>query len=221
MKPKDENPQSLDGQALITLGLLNEIADDSCITQRDLAQRLGVALGLANSYLKRCIRKGLIKVKQAPTNRYSYYMTPEGLSEKSRLTAEFLKQSFNFFRVSRKQLGDIFANLSNPDQTPVVLLGKSDLAEVAILSAAEHGVSLALIIDATAAETTSTFMQIPVAATLDALPDGAMVILTDMTKPQELYDEAALILPPERLLYPNFLGIRTTAPFIETEGGAA
>ncbi len=74
----------------ITLEILDTIDAKSDSTQRHIAQRTGVALGLANSYLKRCIRKGLIKIQQAPANRYLYYLTPKGLAEKSRLTREYL-----------------------------------------------------------------------------------------------------------------------------------
>ena len=73
-----------------TLGILNAIDDKNDITQRHLAARLNVALGLTNSYLKRCIHKGLVKVHQAPATRYLYYLTPKGFTEKSRLTSAYL-----------------------------------------------------------------------------------------------------------------------------------
>ncbi len=82
----------------ITLGLLTAVEANSQLTQRSAAKELGVALGLVNAYLKRCIRKGLIKVKQAPANRYAYYVTPKGFAEKSRLTVEYLSVSLAFFR---------------------------------------------------------------------------------------------------------------------------
>ena len=75
-------------EAEITLGILNAVHQNERITQRSVAQELGIALGLANAYLKRCAKKGLIKVSQAPANRYAYYLTPQGFAEKSRLTAE-------------------------------------------------------------------------------------------------------------------------------------
>ena len=88
-------------EAKITLGLLSAVEANSALTQRSVASDLGIALGLANAYLKRCVRKGLVKVKQVPANRYSYYLTPKGFAEKSRLTAEYLSISFNFFRSAR------------------------------------------------------------------------------------------------------------------------
>ncbi len=53
------------GDPEIVLGLLTSIERDSAITQRKLAGDLGIALGLANSYLRRCVRKGLVKMSQA------------------------------------------------------------------------------------------------------------------------------------------------------------
>jgi len=82
----------------ITLPLLQSIEQQSDLTQRSLSKRLGLALGLTNSYLKHCIRKGLIKIEQVPANRYLYYLTPKGFAEKSRLTAKYLSSSFQFYR---------------------------------------------------------------------------------------------------------------------------
>ena len=46
-----------DNEHKITLGVLNAVHDNSRVTQRSLARDLGIALGLTNSYLKRCIKK--------------------------------------------------------------------------------------------------------------------------------------------------------------------
>ena len=67
----------------LTLDLLNAIDQQSDLSQRHLARQMGIALGLTNSYLKRCARKGLVKVSEAPANRYLYYLTPKGFAEKS------------------------------------------------------------------------------------------------------------------------------------------
>src|SRR5690348_14739551 len=89
------------GDAEIVLGLLTSVERDHAVTQRKLARDLGIALGLVNAYLRRCVHKGFIKVSQAPLNRYAYYLTPQGFAEKSRLTAEYLTVSLHFFRQAR------------------------------------------------------------------------------------------------------------------------
>src|SRR6187399_2259777 len=70
------------------LQLLQAVAEDSAITQRGLAAKLDMALGLANLYLKRLVRKGLIKCVNVRSNRLLYLLTPKGISEKTRLTYE-------------------------------------------------------------------------------------------------------------------------------------
>ena len=88
--------------ALIVLGLLESVERDGAQSQRKLASDLGIALGLVNAYLKRCVKKGLVKIGQAPARRYAYYLTPHGFAEKSRLTVEYLSNSFAFFRRARE-----------------------------------------------------------------------------------------------------------------------
>ena len=85
-------------ESQLTLGLLQAIEQKDDISQRHLAQEMGVALGLANSYLKRCVKKGWIKMTTAPANRYLYYVTPNGFAEKARLTADFFTTSLALFK---------------------------------------------------------------------------------------------------------------------------
>src|SRR3989338_5820861 len=87
-----------DREEQFVLEVLDAVGKRSDLSQRSLAGDMGIALGLANSYLKRCIRKGFIKISEAPANRYLYYLTPKGFTEKSRLTAKYLSYSFAFYR---------------------------------------------------------------------------------------------------------------------------
>jgi DNA-binding MarR family transcriptional regulator len=182
------------GDPQIVLGVLTSIERDSAITQRKLAGDLGIALGLANSYLRRCVRKGLIKVSQVPLNRYAYYLTPQGFAEKSRLTAEYLSVSFNFFRRAR---GDCVALLQQcrgeRGWRRVALYGAGELAEIAVLSAGEAGIEVVCVI--APAETGRRCAGLPVVADLNAARlaageaglDG--VILTDTLAPQARFEE--------------------------------
>ena len=71
--------------------LMSEIATEEPVSQRELARRLGIALGLVNSYLKNLVSKGFVRVKNFPRNRYAYLLTPKGFAEKSRLAYQHLK----------------------------------------------------------------------------------------------------------------------------------
>ena len=66
---------SVNEDETVVLEMLNQIERDSGVTQRHLAQELGIALGLTNAYLKRCVKKGYVKIRQVPLNRYAYYVT--------------------------------------------------------------------------------------------------------------------------------------------------
>ncbi|MGB7258134.1 MAG: winged helix-turn-helix transcriptional regulator, partial [Pseudolabrys sp.] len=148
----------------IMLGLLDSV-ERGGQSQRRLAVELGVALGLVNAYLKRCINKGLIKVSEIPARRYAYYLTPQGFAEKSRLTAEYLSYSLEFFR---KAKGDCRAILQTAEQLGfrrVVLAGKSDLAEIAAICALETGIEIVAVVDANAGDT--KFVGRPLLASLD------------------------------------------------------
>ena len=100
---RNEEPDN----ARIVLGLLEFVERDGAQSQRKLASDLGIALGLVNAYLKRCVKKGLLKISQAPPRRYAYYLTPHGFAEKSRLTVEYLSTSFSFFRRAREDCSSV------------------------------------------------------------------------------------------------------------------
>ena len=197
------------------LEVLSVVERDSRITQRSLSRELGIALGLANAYLKRCAKKGLIKVRQVPLNRYTYYLTPKGFAEKSRLTAEYLAVSFNFFRDAREQCTRLFERSAARGIRTLALAGDGDLAEIAVLSAADTQVRIACVIDGASANARCAGR--PVVADLKAAQalaaDGLdAVVITDVRAPQVTYEaicEAAGMngLPLQNVLAPTLLRI--------------
>lgn len=199
--------------AEITLGILNAIHENERITQRTVAQDLGIALGLANSYLKRCVKKGLIKVSQAPANRYAYYLTPQGFSEKSRLTAEYLSDSFRFFRDARSQCTEALNEAGQRSWSRIALFGASELAEVASLCEAT-GVEIAAVIDASRGR--ANFAHLLVVDTIADAGEIDGLILTVLSNPQAAYDELLGHYPRERVIVPALL--RVSEPSGEKEG---
>jgi DNA-binding MarR family transcriptional regulator len=191
----------------IMLGLLQSVERDGGQSQRRLAAELGIALGLVNAYLKRCIKKGLVKVSEAPARRYAYYLTPHGFAEKSRLTVEYLGISFSFFRQARAECADIFSHLRGRGFQRVVVAGVSDLAEIARICALESGIEIAAIVDAKASS--ATFVGVPVVGSFAAV-DGTFdaIVVTDLGAPQAAFDAAMAILGPDRVLAPKLLGMR-------------
>ena len=144
MSKTDLQSDDFDGKERILLGLLNAVHENEDVSQRSLALELSIALGLTNTYLKRCIKKGLIKVRQAPANRYAYYLTPIGFAEKTRLTAEYFTQSLALFRATRSEAAKIYKDCLSKDWRNIVLIGDGDFAEIFAMSVPEGVQRLAL-----------------------------------------------------------------------------
>lgn len=206
MNEREPTVTAADSESEITLGLLTAVHEDETLTQRKAASQLGIALGLTNAYLKRCIKKGLIKVKQVPPNRYAYYLTPKGFAEKSRLTAEYLSSSFNFFRRARSQCGELMAECDSRGWRRMALYGVSELAEIALLCARERGLALSGVVDP-AAGPDETFFELPVRGSLSELGAVDVVLVTDLTAPQASFERLLGEMPAERVLTPPVLRV--------------
>ncbi len=118
----------------ISLRLLDEISKESALSQRALADRLGIALGLVNAYIKRLCKKGYIKVKFLPRNRIKYILTPQGFSEKTKLTYKFMHYSILYFKDIRRQIEAICQRMVQAGVHTVLLWGDGELAELCYIS---------------------------------------------------------------------------------------
>lgn len=199
------NSDVLENESEKTLELLDAVHANGERSQRSLASELGIALGLTNAYLKRCIRKGWIKARQAPRNRYAYYLTPKGFAEKSRLTTDYLRNSLRFYRRARGEIGDILDGASAQGWRRLALIGWSDLTEITMLCAMQHEVEIVGIVDPASRE--PRFMDRPVVADLAALGNFDAAIVTDLQAPQATYERYAQQLPQGRLVAPPLLKI--------------
>ena len=190
----------------ITLGLLDAVQQNARLSQRTLSGELGIALGLTNAYLKRCIGKGWIKVRRAPPNRYVYYLTPKGFAEKSRLTARYLKSSLHFYAVARNEMSGLMQACASAGRQRLVLAGADELAEIALICAMQYpALEIAGVLDEGRRGT--RFLHVPLARRLDELGDIHAVILTHMRAPQAVYDALIERLPAERILVPYLLKV--------------
>jgi len=189
----------------IMLGLLDAVERDPAVTQRSVARELGIALGLANAYLKRCVRKGLIKVSTTPARRYAYYLTPQGFAEKSQLTGRYLANSFSFFRRARAQCAALFAVAAARGQRRLALIGDGDLAEIARLVAREHPVEIVGVLSPPAGSARLNLDK----AQIDS---ADAVMITALSDARAAYDAALAIFGAERVHVPALLRVHAAAP---------
>jgi len=186
------------------LQILTAIGEGHPLTQRDLAQRLGVALGLTNLYLKRLARKGFIKVVQFPRKpaarkRLRYLVTPTGIAEKTRLTYEHMAYSLSLYRRARQTLRESLALLPEVGMKRIALCGTGEAAELAYLALKEFGLEPVGVF---ARESGGSFLGFPVrplAALAKEDVDGIVVATFDLPEPH-VAELTALGLPAQKLL---------------------
>ena len=194
----------MDLQGQRDLVLLSELDRNGGATQRTLASKLGVALGLTNLYLKRLTRKGYIKIMTIPRNRIRYLLTSQGFAEKSRLTYQYMEYSLSYYRDMRGRLNDMLSTLEWTHGQRVAICGTGELAELVYLALREMNVNCVGFVDG---NTRESFLSCPVSS-----PDGIAgwqldrVLIADFDH-AETYEEQLVRsgIPREKLLR---LGLR-------------
>jgi len=129
------------------LQILDELSNNDALTQRDLSKRMGIALGLVNSYLKNLIAKGYITVRNIPSKRYAYYLTPKGFSEKSRLAYDLLQDYTRIYREAKNNYRQLFLELERSGVKRIVFAGADEVAEFAYITLQETKLELAGVVD--------------------------------------------------------------------------
>lgn len=137
----------MDHKDIRTLKLLEEIEKDHVQSQRELAKKLNISLGLVNSFIKRLAHKGYFKITTIPKNSVKYILTPEGVVEKTRLTYEYIQYSYKFYQDARHKLRKLFQKLEAEGVSLIVFCGASDLAEIAYISLQETSIEIVAIVD--------------------------------------------------------------------------
>jgi DNA-binding Lrp family transcriptional regulator len=148
----------MDIEARRHLRLLEAVEEDSRVTQRGLAVKLGIALGLTNIYLKRLVRKGYIKCVNVQSNRLSYLITPRGIAEKVRLTYEFMDYSLHLYSEVRHHLRGMLHECA-ASGSRIAIYGRGEAAEIAYLSLKEFRLEPIAIFDE---ESGDDFLGMPV-----------------------------------------------------------
>ena len=186
------------------LEILTAISEGHPLTQRDLAERMGVALGLANLYLKRLARKGYIKFidfprKPAARKRLRYLLTPQGISEKTRLTYEHVAYSLSLYRRARHALREALGELADSGLKRIALYGTGEAAELAYLTLKELGLEPVGVFSRDGGDAFLGFPVRPLAEIVGEEIDG--VVVATFEPPDVPVEElVAAGVPPERLL---------------------
>lgn len=173
------------------LGLLQAVEEDASISQRGLAQRLGIALGLANGYLRWCAGKGLIKMHSLSAKKYAYVLTPQGFLEKSALLGRHIQDSFALFRKAREECQALIQEFESKGIKKIVLVGSGDLQDFAYMVGQESTLEFCAV------------------KSIADITDFDALLLTDMHVSQATYNVLVEKYPREKIFSLPLLKIHT------------
>jgi DNA-binding MarR family transcriptional regulator len=158
------------------LTILSAIAENDRLTQRHLARELGVAVSLANLYLRRLALKGFVRVINVRPNRLRYILTPKGIAERSHLTYTYMSRTFERYREARESLREALRPLGENGLKRIAFYGIGEAAEVAYLCLKETGVDLSSVFDAVSDD---WFLGLPVRGLEELVPsDFDRIVIT-------------------------------------------
>jgi len=120
--------------------LLEAIEQNPDTTQANLAAQLGVAVGSVNWYLKRLLRKGYVKVTHLQRRKLKYFVTPQGLAVKTRLTSQYMEASLRVYHELRQKAQEIVTQVKEAGYGMLHLNGDGEAMEIFRLTCLEHGV---------------------------------------------------------------------------------
>ena len=124
--------------------LLNEIAQDSMVTQANLSARLGIAVGSVNWYIKRLIHRGWVKVSRLDRTRLQYDLTPEGMRVFSRRALLYMHDSLKVYVSLRDKARSLVSELKQHGIKEVYLQGNDEVMDILRLTCIESGI---LVVD--------------------------------------------------------------------------
>ena len=93
------------------LNVLRYLESEQKVSQRGLSSSLGISLGKINFIIRALIDKGIIKARNFKNNKnkraYAYYLTKEGIQEKSKMTLQFFQRKMHEYDILKKEIHDL------------------------------------------------------------------------------------------------------------------
>lgn len=136
-----------------TRQILEAISSDERVTQRSIATKMNVALGLTNLLIRRLVRQGYVRVSRMGRRHVRYLMTPAGWDALAHATRQTLENTVQLYTQTREQIRDSLAVVSQQclvdadGQKRIVFYGAGDVAEIAYVSLQGTDLSLIGVID--------------------------------------------------------------------------
>ena len=123
--------------------LLNEIGQNPMVTQASLSNRLGIAVGSVNWYIKRLIHRGWVKVSHLDRTRLKYDLTPEGMAVFTHRALLYARDSLKIYGEFRKKAKIVVKELKQKGIRQVNIEGNDEIVDILRLTCIEEGMRIA------------------------------------------------------------------------------
>ena len=179
---------SLEDDSYRELRLLEEVESTPQVSQRHLARRLGIALGMANLLVRSLAKKGYIRASRVQWKTWAYVLTPAGIARKVHLTLAYIERFVDHYRRVRMLLRDELSSLAIDSDARIAIYGTTEIAEMVYLALREMGVTRIDFFDQDQSD--GTFLGMPVQG-LDSLVsnDYSMVMVAQTTQIEARFRE--------------------------------
>ena len=167
---------------LLELEILKHVETTPILNNRLAAAKLGCSVKLSHELLKKMVSKGLLHVTKLHSRRWDYFLTPKGLTEKARITREFLLFSKYFYHEARKASSMLCRRLHEQGVRRIAIIGAGDLAEIVYLGVKEWGLELTEVFDNRQGEFFGIQAQ-PFAATENSQAEALIICVYDENFP--------------------------------------
>jgi DNA-binding MarR family transcriptional regulator len=112
------------------IDMLLALKNNPSHSQRSLASKLNISLGLTNAILKNLISRGWIKAKKDTGRKILYIITPQGMANVSRLLYTRFRETVHYYNYTKDLITDYLLKLSQQGEKEVNIYGTGQLAEI-------------------------------------------------------------------------------------------
>jgi DNA-binding MarR family transcriptional regulator len=125
-----------------TIQILSLIAQNHSLSQREMAKKTGLSLGLVNLILKRLIETGHIKISAMNKKKVAYGLTPRGFMEKASHSYDYLCRTISVFMAYKERVDSIVRDLAAQGHRRFAILGEGEVSQLVEYSLGSHSPSL-------------------------------------------------------------------------------
>ena len=134
----NNNPDSIDAHSAHQSGdvdenslrILDLLAEEPYVSQRELSEKVGLSVGLINLIIKRLATTGYIKISNLNPKKVGYFLTKMGLSEQMRRSYYYLNKTIQTYKNVMNRTDQLILNLKEKGHKKFVIVGEGEIADL-------------------------------------------------------------------------------------------